>query len=116
MVGLSQEEKKSSPPSEGVDVPSAGVEMAMSLTTSSGNLCVVNPRTGSCLQFLHILFGVGSSSLLELIFVFGCSVRRILRLRVFASECSGSTMGLEILGGRLVAPHLHGSELIPLPF
>ena len=42
--GLSQDEKKSSPGSEGVDVPSAGVDMTISLiTTSSGNLCLCQP-------------------------------------------------------------------------
>ena len=46
--GLSQEEKKSSPGSEGVDVPSAGVEITISLTTtSSGNLSLCQPWHGS---------------------------------------------------------------------
>lgn len=73
IVGLSQDEKKSSPCSAGVAVPSpAGVADTSVTTTSSGNLTQGKfiPRY----QLICLLFLISGRSSLQFLFVFVCDV------------------------------------------
>ena len=97
--GLSHDEKKSSPGSAGVEVPSVGVAvMASVTTTSSGKLGLF--QLGNCyVVACNILSGIVSYPPLKLILIFGCNVRCVLRFGILAGKRSCSSVRLKVFGG-----------------
>lgn len=115
MVGLSQEEKKSSSSPAGVLVPLAPASSARSvITTSSGYLGLVNFYRE--LYYMALLqFGISLTPPCQFLLVFVGGIGSVFCFGVLASESGGTTMALEILGCRLIAADLEGTELLPLP-
>lgn len=112
MVGLSQEEKKSSAGSPaGVDVPSPGVGRTSSvMTTSSGYLDYrMSKCMGSSGCTLDILLGISCGPSLEFFFVFIGCIRGVFHLCIFTGESGAPTVGLEELCGRLIASNFHSA-------
>jgi hypothetical protein len=67
-------------------------------------------------QIVRVLLGIPGGPLLELLLVLGGGGRRVLCFWVLAVERGRAAVGLEELGGRLIAADLHNTQLVPLPF
>jgi len=65
---------------------------------------------------VSVLLGVPCRTLLKLLLVLDGDGGGVFCLGVLAVEGGGPAVGLEELGGRLVAAHLHDAQLVPLPF
>src|ERR1700761_4957992 len=108
MVGLSQEEKKSSAGSPaGVDEPSApGVESRSSvMTTSSGYLFHRKRCAQRTERRYQILLRISFRSALEFLFVLIGGIGSVFDFCVFACKGSAATVHLEEFSGGLVAPN-----------
>lgn len=109
MVGLSQEEKKSSAGSPaGVDVPSAGVVRASSVMTTSSGYLVEFKYVSSKGGIVDILLSISFGPTLELFLVLVRCVGGVFDFGVFAGESGAATVGLEEFGRGLVASNFHG--------
>ena len=84
MVGLSHEEKKSSPASDGAELSSAGVETTTLFTTTSSGFLWLLEMVELTIWRFHSRFRICCGSPLEFVLVFCCSSRSILCLRVLA--------------------------------
>jgi len=110
MVGLSQEEKKSSSGSPaGVCAPEAAESSISFITHSFGYLGVVSIWPFDIYPFCDPQLLVRSHASSQLFFVFDCSIRGVFCFGVFAIQCSGAAVRLKVFGRGLVAADLHNA-------
>lgn len=108
IVGLSQEEKKSSAGSPAGVFASPGVDRTSSvMTTSSGYLYGVNKCVESHVCSVDILLGVSCGPALQFLLVFVGGIGCIFHLCVFTGESSATAVGLEELCGGFIASGFH---------
>ena len=107
IVGLSQEEKKSSSSPAGVLLPSLLISGTSVITTSPGYLAQLYQQTSCASQRRDIHPGVRSASPSQFFLVLCRGVAGVFGLVVFARERSRAAVGLEVLGCALVATDLH---------
>jgi hypothetical protein len=64
---------------------------------------------------VNVQSGIGRAAPRQFLLVLGRGVASVLGLWIFARQCSGATVCLEVLRSTLIAANLHNTKLVPLP-